>query len=89
MTPFDLAVDALAAFRLARLVVKDDITQPLRDRIDERAKRDGQPWVFLQDLTGCMWCSGWHAAFVVRLLPRWVRRALATAALVGLLAERE
>ena len=98
----DLAVDALAAYRLTRLVTRDQITQPWRDRIEARSVeviaspteamgdlRDVWPWAFLRGLTDCMWCSGTWCAFGVRLLPRWMRRSLAVAALVGLISERE
>lgn len=80
MMPLELAVDALAAYRLTRLAVKDDLTEPWRESLRSP---------FLAALTSCMWCAGVWAAFGVRLLPRWVRRALATAAVVGLIAERE
>lgn len=85
MTALDLATDALAAFRLTRLVTRDDITEPLRHRVIARVGSDS---LIAEGLT-CDWCVGVYAAFVIRLLPRWVRRGLATAALVGLIAERE
>jgi hypothetical protein len=79
-----LVVDALAAYRLTRLVTQDRITQPLRDRLD------GLPG----ELVRCSWCVGIYAAFGVvaarRLVPRgWapIGDALAVAAVVGLISE--
>ena len=80
-----LVVDALAAYRLTRLVTEDRITAPLRDRV---------PAGWASELVGCSWCVGvWAAAGVVaarRLAPRaWtpVAEVLAVAAVVGITAE--
>lgn len=82
-----LAVDALAAYRLTRLVTRDTITKRHRERIVAR----GGP---VAELVQCSWCTGmWAAAAVVvarRTVPRaWgpVADALAMAAVVGLIAE--
>lgn len=81
-----LAVDALAAFRLTRLVTRDTITAPLRARFD--------PTTRAGELIRCSWCTGVYVAFGVvaarRLVPRqWapIADALAVAAVVGLIAE--
>lgn len=82
-----LLLDALAAFRLTRLVTADTLTERPRDALTARSD-------FAANLLGCPWCSGfWAAVGVVaaaRLVPRqWapVRDALAFAAVVGLLSE--
>jgi hypothetical protein len=81
-----MLTDALAAYRLTRLVTQDRITAPLRDRLD----RDTLPG----ELVRCSWCVGMWAAFGVvaarRLVPHaWapVADALAVAAVVGLISE--
>lgn len=81
-----LAVDALAAFRLTRLVTSDKITAPVRDRVP--------PVTFAGQLVRCQWCAGIWVAFAVvaarRLVPRaWapVGDALAIAAVVGIVAD--
>lgn len=85
----DLAVDALAAYRLTRLVVEDRIADRPRDALTTRS-------VFADDLLSCRWCSGvWVSAVVVAArvtCPRvWapVGRALALSAVAGLLAGLE
>lgn len=99
MTAVDVLVDALAAYRVDRLLVKDKLTEPVRDAVEARSVRvvpgalitsrivDVQPWAFLRDLLDCPWCTGVWVSFTIRLLPRWMRRALALAAVAGLLSE--
>lgn len=76
----------LGAFRLWRLVGKDDITEPLRRPL---------PNLLLKGLT-CAWCAGtWTAVgvtyavhrYVVDLDP-WLLWAGAVAALVGLIGDK-
>lgn len=56
--PVTLAVGALAVHRLTRLVVADTITEPVRDRIRDRAP-EGRLAYFLT----CPWCvSVWVGA---------------------------
>lgn len=81
-----LAVDALAAFRLTRLVTTDRITAGLRDRV--------RPDTLAGELVRCSWCTGVWVAFGVvaarRLVPKvWapIGDALAVAAVVGLVAD--
>lgn len=85
--PTDLVVDALAAYRLTRLVTRDKITAPLRAPLVDRPGLAGE-------LVSCEWCVGVWASFGVvalrRLVPgAWapVADALALAAVVGLIAE--
>lgn len=83
----DMALDALAAYRLTRLITEDRITETPRD-----ALRQHGGW--LGELVSCPWCIGvWAAGGVIlarRLAPRvWEPAAevLAVAAVVGLLAD--
>lgn len=39
MTPLELLVDAVAGYRLTKLVTDDEITAPIRDRVIETAYR--------------------------------------------------
>jgi hypothetical protein len=97
-----LTVDALAVYRLVVLVVKDAITDPVRDWLGKPWSRPGQPfpaysggrwWTF--KLVTCPWCvSVWLAAAVVfatRFMPgAWQYGAvlLALSGVAGFLAER-
>lgn len=80
-----LTVDALAVYRLAQLVGKDTITQPIRGASSERTT------LFLT----CPWCVGiWLAIAVVvltALVPgawQYAALALALSGVTGFLAER-
>ena len=78
-------VDALAAYRVTRLVVEDGITAPLRIRAWERVGYPDQS--ALGYALDCPHCVGVWAAGTVLLLPRPLRYALALAAVVSLLAD--
>lgn len=81
--------DALATFRLTRLVVDDRISAKLRNAAVKRFGQEG-----LGYLVGCPWCSSiWIGAGVVvarRVAPKaWapVAELLALSAVSGLVAE--
>jgi hypothetical protein len=57
----DALVLPLATARLTRLITEDTITEPLRVKAAERS-------TFLEELTGCAWCSGVWAAGAVLVL---------------------
>lgn len=89
--PVDLAVGALAVYRLTRLVVTDEVARPLRQAVDARS--DGGAGSYF---ITCPWCvslwlgAGWVA--LRRLAPRTARTAgaaLASSAVAGLLASWE
>lgn len=90
-------VDALAVFRLTRLVLQDDITAPLREKVRHAAMRSvDSPGVAakLNTLISCPWCVSPYCAAMVfcarRLMPRaWapVAEVLAASAITGLVAE--
>ena len=93
-----LIIDALAAYRIARLIVDDSIFDDARDTAvgwmaqpssGKTANRLAEP---IAD--GCYWCVGvWTAAGVVaarRFAPRaWapIARVLATSTIVGVVAQ--
>ena len=91
--PVDLAVQALAAYRLTRLVVEDEITEPLRDSI---VKRFGAPADSkISYLAHCPHCVSIYASTAIvaadMIAPRLARpvlRALALSAVVSLAYER-
>lgn len=94
MTWFTLLVDAVATYRLARLVSADAITEPIRNRII--FKRNGDPREWWEELLGCRWCVGIWIGFGVMaaraLLPEvweWPAYALAIATAAPLLAGLE
>ena len=87
----DLIVDALAAYRLTRLLVSDGIVDEQRHAVVERLRRGRHRK--LVELAECPWCIGfWVACGVVaarRVTPRvWspVADAFAFSAVSGLLA---
>ena len=82
-----MIVDSLAAFRLTRLAVDDQILGAPRVWVSERSR-------FMSDLLGCYWCTGmWVAAGVSlarSVAPRtwgWVARVLAISTVVGLVSD--
>jgi hypothetical protein len=72
-------VDGLAIYRVARLVARDRISEPVREWVEDRSELWG-------DGVSCVWCVGvWVAAGSV-LFPRgWrrVRPVLAAATVAG------
>jgi hypothetical protein len=87
----NLAVDALASYRVTRLLVSDGIVDRQRDALVDHLRRRGHRK--LVDLSECPWCIGfWVACGVVaarRAVPRaWspVAEAFAFSAVSGLLA---
>lgn len=92
-TPFALVLDALAVFRLTRLVTRDSLPPLpwLRDRVTDRWGDRA-----VADLAVCPWCLSWWVAVVVLALHAvaptwwpWVAAALACSAVAGLLADWE
>lgn len=57
MTAFTFAVLAIAAYRAARALSLDSITEPLRDWFDDRAGRS-RWWEKSAELISCGFCSG-------------------------------
>jgi len=89
----DLAVDALASYRLTKLVRDDMITEPLREAVHERVGDPAESK--LAYLVNCPWClSIWFGAGLVILRWRWpkvgrgVARALAVSALTGMITQQ-
>jgi hypothetical protein len=87
----DLLVDALASYRVTRLLVSDGIVDRQRHAVVDRLRRRGHRK--LVELSECPWCIGfWVACGVVaarRVIPRtWapVAQAFAFSAVSGLLA---
>lgn len=80
----ELAVGALAVSRIARLVVDDEISKPIREAVSKTWP--GSP---LETLIGCRACvSVWGAGLVVaNLVPRKVRLLLALSE-VAVMVER-
>lgn len=92
-TTADLARSGLATYRLTRLITRDTITAPIRDKIWEYAPPERSKIGYL--LT-CEWCSSIYAASALEIsrmiTPKWTARAemiLALSALAGLLTAYE
>jgi hypothetical protein len=69
MTWLHLFIDAIAVYRLTRLVVEDGITAPIRDRII--SKRDGSTRDWWEQLLTCRYCVGIYVGVGVAFA-RWV-----------------
>lgn len=89
----DLAISGLAAYRLTRLITRDTITAPLRDRVWESHPPHSSKLGYV--LT-CEWCSSVYSASLLEIsriiAPKWTARAetvLALSALAGLLTAYE
>lgn len=94
MTWFHLVLDALAVYRLTRLVVADGITESIRDRIIQ--KRDGSTREWWEALLTCRYCVGIYVATGVTLaqwaIPnewQWMAYMLAIASAAPLIAGLE
>jgi hypothetical protein len=90
-TPTTAALDALATYRLTRLVIEDEVTAPLRDAAYARLKPGGK----LAYLLSCPWCVSIWAGGALSVLraasPRAanvVSTALAASAVTGVLYEK-
>ncbi len=86
----DFGILALASYRLARLMVEDEITAPVRERIWKRYPPETTKVGYLFT---CYWCSGIWSASALQLsriiapkTTRVVEAGLAAAAVAGLLA---
>lgn len=92
-----LIVDALAVFRLTRLIIRDELTAGLRSKLEHAVHQETRSAAVagkLGTLIKCPWCcSPYVAVFVVsarRLAPRaWgpIAEVLAFSAVTGLVAE--
>jgi len=67
---FDLAVLALADYRLSLILSKDTISDDLRAKLGRRAYRGGA-WKFAADLINCPFCLGVWGAVALVLLNRF------------------
>lgn len=93
-TPLELAVSALATYRLTKLVVDDKITEDLREKVFERY---GDPSVSkVSYLVQCPWCVSVYAGVLVSLsrmiapgAAKLLLESLAFSAVTGILVERE
>lgn len=89
----DFFVDALATFRLTRLLTEDVITSPVREKILKKYPPTEESWSYA--LT-CPWCASVWAGLGVmaarRMFPAgWdaVATGLAASAVTGLVSERQ
>lgn len=97
-----LIVDTLATVRLTRLVIDDNITEPLRDRAMQALIRTGEERPELKPVTDkleyfltCPWCVSVYSAAAILLLRKFapetadiVNSALAASAVTGVVYGR-
>lgn len=91
MNPLGLIVDALAVYRLTKLVIDDQITEPLREKVWKRYP----PSTNIGYLVTCPWCVSIYvggAVVAARLVaPRqWdrVAQGLAFSSITGLISSK-
>lgn len=76
MNTLDAAVAVAATHRLTTLVVKDEITRPIREKVEDTFGGESR----LTYLVNCPACTSVWAAAVVTVLPRPLRLILALSA---------
>ena len=88
----DAAIRGLATYRLSRLIVEDEITSPIRDRV---WKNHPPHTSRLGYLFTCYWCSSIYAASALEIsriiapkTTRKVETVLALSAVAGIVAAR-
>lgn len=95
MTPTKAAISALAAYRLTKLVLEDEITRDFREKIQNFLdKRPGKVSEKALYLLSCPWCVGFWAAVSLEILRKtapkthdFTSNVLASSAITGILYE--
>lgn len=91
----DLAIDALAAYRLTRLIHEDSITYPLRDKLISKSD-SSHAHDFFAELVSCPYCVSMHAGAAAAALAllseksplaRFAKNALALSGAVSIYYE--
>ena len=87
-----LIKDALATYRITRVVVEDVIAAPMREKIFEKHPPHDKSWSYA--LT-CYWCSSIYAGACVGLMRKFfpevwdpISTGLAASAITGIMSER-
>lgn len=93
MSPLSFAVTALATYRLTRMITRDHIAEPLRERIWKKYPPESTKVGYL---ITCDWCTSIWVASGLQLsrtiMPNGIRAVesvLALSAVAGLLAAHE
>jgi len=63
-----IAVVGLAAYRIWRIVGRDQIGDPIRVWL---IRRPGPVWTVIGDLLGCVWCLGFWLSGVIAVIALW------------------
>jgi hypothetical protein len=89
----EVMVLAFAASRITRAVSLDEITAPLRVRLEERAENGGTALAWATKLVECPLCVGWWVSLAVSIAAPGRHRLLRGASVAGVqvflaLAER-
>lgn len=99
LKPLTLLSDALAVYRLTKLINEDRLTEPLRDLLSEKFPPKPQPIGFKQSLpvyfVHCPWCVSVWAAIAIFTLRKispetadFISGVLATSAVTGVAISR-
>ena len=79
----EVAVLALASSRLTRAITLDEITTPVRDRLEQKAEHGGNAWVWTNKLLSCPACVGWWVSLPISVVLPGRHRFLRGASVAG------
>ena len=82
----EVAVLAFAASRVTRAVSLDEISSPLRNRIEQRGEDGGTLWSWIGKLITCPLCVGWWVSLAVSFVAPGRHRLLRGASVAGMQA---
>lgn len=96
MTSHEFLIDALATYRLTRLIYQDEITAPMRAKAFQQVQKLPKPVADkLAYLLTCPWCISVYAATVLIVLRKThpelaavLTGVLASSAVAGAISER-
>lgn len=79
----EIAVLAFASTRLTRAITLDEITTPLRGRLEQKAESGNSAWVWASKLVSCPACVGWWVSMAISVMLPGRRRLLRGASVGG------
>jgi hypothetical protein len=79
----EIAVLAFASSRLTRVVTLDEITAPLRERLETKAETGAASWVWASRLLSCPACVGWWVSLGISAVSPGRHRLLRGASVAG------
>lgn len=59
---------AFASSRVTRAITLDEISKPLRSRLEQNAENGGPAWVWTSKLLSCPACTGWWVSLAISVV---------------------